>query len=164
MPQHGKQERKRRFYSRSEQRLQNTLLVVTAEGVELSRGSVLDPLVADAQRVHGHLAAAGIEKCRDGLADAPAQGTVLDRDHMAELGTDLGQQGFVERFDEAQVVMRHAHALLRGAFRGTGGSVADRPDRHQRHVRTFAEPPAPADGQRFEGTPRHRRPAPLPRG
>ena len=112
---------------------------------------MLDPLVADAQRVYGHLAAAGIEKCRDGLADAPAQGTVLDRDHMAELGTDPGQQGLVERFGEAQVVMRHAHALRRGAFRGTGGSVADRPDRHQRHVRTFAKPPSPADGQRLEG-------------
>ena len=94
----------------------------------------------------------------------PAQGTVLDRDHMAELGTDPGQQGLVERFGEAQVVMRHAHALRRGAFRGTGGSVADRPDRHQRHVRTFAEPPSPADGQRLEGNARHRRPAPLPRG
>ena len=135
MPQHGKQGWTVLF-PRGEQRPQDTLLVVTAEGVELSRGSVLDPLVADAQRVYGHLAAAGIEKCRDGLADAPAQGTVLDRDHMAELGTDPGQQGLVERFGEAQVVMRHAHALRRGAFRGTGGSAADR----------------------------HRRPAPLPRG
>lgn len=116
------------------------------------------------RRVHGHLAAAGLEKCRDGLADAPAQGTVLDRDHMAELGTDLGSQGLVERFGESQVVMRHAHTLRRGAFRGTGGSVADRPDRHQRHVRTFAEPPAPADGQRFEGNAPPQTSRPLPRG
>lgn len=61
MPQHGKQGWTVLF-PRGEQRPQDTLLVVTAEGVELSRGSVLDPLVADAQRVYGHLAAAGIEK------------------------------------------------------------------------------------------------------
>lgn len=60
MPQHGKQGWTVLF-PRGEQRPQDTLLVVTAEGVELSRGSVLDPLVADAQRVYGHLAAAGIE-------------------------------------------------------------------------------------------------------
>ena len=107
MPQHGKQGWTVLF-PRGEQRPQDTLLVVTAEGVELSRGSVLDPLVADAQRVYGHLAAAGIEKCRDGLADAPAQGTVLDRDHMAELGTDLGQQGFVERSPTPRPYLREA--------------------------------------------------------
>ena len=86
MPQHGKQGWTVLF-PRGEQRPQDTLLVVTAEGVELSRGSVLDPLVADAQRVYGHLAAAGIEKCRDGLADAPAQ--VLEHsDELKAIGVN----------------------------------------------------------------------------
>ena len=48
---------------------------------------MFDPLVADAQRMHGHLAAAGIEKCRDGLADAPAQ--VLEHsDELKAIGVN----------------------------------------------------------------------------
>ena len=99
-----------------------------------------------------------------GLADAPAQGTVLDRDHMAELGTDLGQQGFVERFDEAQVVMRHAHALLRGAFPARSAALPTVPTvTSATSVPSRSLRPRPT-GSASKGTPRHRRPAPLPRG
>ena len=111
---------------------------------------MFDPLVADAQRTHRNVQPACIEKCRDGFADASAQGAVLDRHHAAELRAHFEEQFLVERFGEAQVVMAALTPFFGSAYGSACSGIADRSDGHQRHIRSVAElaPPGPRAGFR----------------